>query len=76
MTIVYELRGRREHGGKGIGERAERKEDRGKGKGEGAIDDFRLTIDYCISTQRTQRYQWHKKISIDGDMLMVYIDCY
>jgi len=23
--------------------------------GGGAIDDFRLTIDYCISTQRTQR---------------------
>ena len=21
-------------------------------------------------------YQWHKKISIDGNMLMVYINCY
>lgn len=21
-------------------------------------------------------YQWHRKISIDGNMLMVYIDCY
>ena len=24
------------------------------GKGDGVIDDFRLTIDYCISTQRTE----------------------
>ncbi len=31
----------------------------------GAIDDFRLAIDYCISNQKTQR-AWDKQYAVSG----------